>query len=241
MSIQIKRGSRVPTINDLKPFQLGFNTNNDHLYINNNENIIDLNSITARRNGESNFFTFAFDINNIKDNTYSSTYFPSNAREISSSDQGIVENLPSNYPKLYKDIFINNLQIRIICWRTASNSYSHEVYFKNLNIIQKKMWWELAYNDSFEAILNPPTLSEYSDMKVNTWYRFDTDNLWYWNHRCPFSWDDDPNVTYLLLCGSSITGSEVTTEANITVNNRILFNLFCLYKNEFITENSVIL
>jgi hypothetical protein len=55
MAIFIKRGSREPTINDLQNFQLGFNTSNNHLYINNNGSIVDFNK-------KNNTYKFSFEL-----------------------------------------------------------------------------------------------------------------------------------------------------------------------------------
>jgi len=173
MAMQIKHGNTIPTINDLKDYQLGFNTSNNHLYTKEQNNIIDLNAQVA------NFHKIRvnFDPNKIF-TTSDVTPFRNLNNWNPKADNTVLSHIDS-----YSDLTIDNaFVLRHAVIKLSPSSFYRLLYIKNIS--NSPMYaLEITHFDTHIATGDSVSLEGRRNILLqnNSWYILDANiNLW-WN------------------------------------------------------------
>jgi hypothetical protein len=188
MAMKIKHGESIPSYTDLDHYQLGFNENNNHLYIRNGENtVIDLNNLKESGAGDRYNLRLQFSKSNIPVITGT---FPFYHRDNASSTNGNVNSFfnTSNFIELKIGKYIS---FRFGVIKANNNANANVRRFNAIRIspghnIKSLYMLENWYDDTGAPLpgTHHPCYIQYaaaSAFQEGNWIRYNEDALSYWN------------------------------------------------------------
>jgi hypothetical protein len=197
MITKVRRGKDVPTIDQLANYQLGFSDTTKHLYIRDNEEIIDLNGHYNQGDPPQEFYNSylkLYEVNFLKSDLINSEIMDKSNNRIDKTAHlankntyipillaRSINNVPNMGYKLTSILNIDdNIKFALTVYRRDSNGYQYLFFFKKL-IDEQVGIFNIALFDGYPPGGLQDEDNDGKTVKKNEWYTLDNDTLYYWD------------------------------------------------------------
>jgi hypothetical protein len=236
MALMIKRGSTIPSVDDLKEYQLGFNKSNRHLYIKSKKDngddyeIIDLNSGTIP--SKEYEFSITLNLTNSDKGTIIATPSNFNADNVNSSLSTLLSSA-STYTQFLDLNFDNDIRLVLFPYRYNDNGY-YGIFAKKLSdkIISYRA---LGFFDT-SADLGKGDLSD-------SWTFMDDEGTFYWSRPTTIiDFTINDNIRYYIdITHPTVVSSNVSPNIiTVNYNDKLLKYKIKIIKYDLTNEYSEI-